>query len=382
MGKEHLKKIIIFLVLIIIGLSSLFFYRMRVMPSQTVPTPYYFAKNYQLDTSEAEKSDILIVGDRMGSELNRYMSLVVDQTAKYFQSPLKIYDWTEKNEGLHRTIHKINSLKKLPPVIIYAGGSSEFVEKKFNIEDKEKIIENFKIFRDDRISSLIITFPFLSKVFYKYFPHIKLDKKTKFLDPFANDSEVLSYIEMTYKLFESEYLNFTKKINNLNTNFLVITPPLNLNTPPKKVCAQSTSATIKELNTRIAGLMKKGQYKLSVNLLQKTGQKAPGNATTYFLLGQSLKNLGLFRDAKVILYKAGAYDCSLWRGNIIFNKVLITESERNGIDVIDFNAIVNDNFGKNILFKDDIYPQAIYYQKLTKKISEKVTKYFNVKDDN
>jgi tetratricopeptide (TPR) repeat protein len=115
-------------------------------------------------------------------------------------------------------------------------------------------------------------------------------------------------------------------------------------------------------------------------MLQKLGQKAIGNAKTYYLLGQSLKQLGLFKDAKVILYKAQAYDCSLWRGNIIFNKVLITEAERNAIDVIDFNAIVNSNFGKNILFEDEIFPQAIYYEELTKEIIKKVKIYFDLKE--
>lgn len=316
----------------------------------------------------------------MGTNLYRYMGLLVDRTTGYFQKPLNVVNWTERNEGLHRSIHKIKSLKTLPPIIIYAGGSSEFVEKKFDIKSKDKILKNFNTFADDRISSLIITFPVLSKFFYEYYPHVELGRHTTFLDPFHNDGEVLSYLEMTYKLYESEFINFMKYIRDKKTNFLIVTPPQNLDIPPKKICSQSTSEEIAVINDKIEQLMRKGKFKQSVNLLQKLGQQTVGNAKTYYLLGQSLKNLGLFKDAKVILYQAQTYDCALWRGNIIFNKIMITEAEKHGVDIIDFNAIVNNNFGKNILFLDELYPQEIYYDTLIKQIYRKVKEYFNIKE--
>ena len=66
----------------------------------------------------------------MGSALQRFLPEMIERLSKDLNEPIKIYNWSKPNEGLHRTISKLKSLKKLPPMVIFHGASQEFFEKK------------------------------------------------------------------------------------------------------------------------------------------------------------------------------------------------------------------------------------------------------------
>ena len=47
----------------------------------------------------------------------------IDYFQNLFKESLKnpplIYNWSEQSEGLHRTLFKLKSLEKIPPIVIY-----------------------------------------------------------------------------------------------------------------------------------------------------------------------------------------------------------------------------------------------------------------------
>ena len=79
----------------------------------------------------------------MGHNLNAYLPSLIKDISSNLAEVIKVFNWSRKNEGMHRTLSKIKSLKNLPEIIIYHGGSEEFFEKTFFIKDKKTILAIF-----------------------------------------------------------------------------------------------------------------------------------------------------------------------------------------------------------------------------------------------
>ena len=110
--------------------------------------PYVLRANYTLEAQKAEKSSILIVGDRLGVKLASFMDTLVEETKENLGEPLRVYNWARKGEGLHRTLAKMKFLKRLPDVIVYHGGSEEFFEQRARTTSYRAILNNYKAHQD------------------------------------------------------------------------------------------------------------------------------------------------------------------------------------------------------------------------------------------
>lgn len=91
-----------------------------------------------------------------------------------------------------------------------------------------------------------------------------------------------------------------------------------------------------------------------------------------------VSDLGDVKTGKNYLYQAAAFDCELWRINPVFNFIMQKKVKKNGLDLIDFDQMVNNFYGKNVLFLDNEYPQDIYYQALAKELTYKIKYIFEL----
>ena len=359
-----MKQVLIVVLTIVVILGASYGKRILDSPVQVKPFPYTFSYIPTQEALEASKASILIVGDRLAGSLEKFLPPIIDKLSENLAEPLSVHDWSENGEGLHRTLMKIKSLPKFPAVVLYLGATQEYHEVRYDPGHRKAIHDNWKRYQDDKISSLIISFPVLSKVLYKPIPYVTMGKMIKPRMIIPEGENFQDFIKTTDQLFKEEFLTLIEFFKENDAQLIVIAPPQNLDIAPRKVCGNSTSHKIQQQNFVYEEAIKKGQLKSAIKGLQELGNITLANAKTWYLLGQALKKSGLYKDAKSILYRAQAFDCGLWRGHMGFNKTLITSSEAHDIEVVDFNRIVNSNYGENILFFDEVTPQNIYYERL------------------
>ncbi len=377
--KKILKKIAIFtIIILLLGIGGIA-YLLSLKPVMISPFSYSVEKINLLGINEAEKADILIVGDRLGANLNNYLDGLKFDLKEEFKRELKIYNWSVDGEGLHRTLHKIKALKKLPPLILYHGGSQEWIEKKFNPNDKERILFNFKMFHDEKIISLIITFPDLSRLFYKPVTHYPLlnlrPSKTSYTDTNFDKKEI------EYLYYQEEMHEFLDYIKQKKSSPILLTTPINILIPPREACSNTSTNMIVEIQQEIEGLITEGNFKMAYSKAIELEKESLSNAKTFFLLGISAKANNDLKVAKDALTRANVYDCFNWRGNSVFNSILKKKAHDFQVEVIDFDLITSNSIlaGEEVFF-DEIYPQNLYYSNLMKDLAIVLKKYLNINE--
>ncbi|RLA64171.1 MAG: hypothetical protein DRQ88_11325 [Epsilonproteobacteria bacterium] len=364
------------LFLIIIAVGGYLTYLYGTKPTSIYPYPYILKSTEIKSLASMETADVLIIGDRMASHLKKINNELVKNASPGFSQDLKILNWGEKNEGLHRTIKKIKALKAVPQLMIYHGASEEFYEKKFYLEENKNLDANLKKYNDPKVLSSIISFPPLSKYFYSYERYILLESKlVKNIVELPVIKKQIQ-LEMGYKIFQGELDELISLSKEKRFKLFLITTPINLSIPPKETCTNSLSNSLAAEHRTLEKMIKAGQTKQAFNELKKIGETIPGNAHNYFLLGLSLKMMGKFQEARAILEQGTAFDCFAWRSNIVFNNIIRNTAYLQKIPLIDFDQIVNEHFGHKQLFEDEIFPLKELYSLLVNKLAPKINIFF------
>jgi hypothetical protein len=339
------------------------------MPTTIYPYPYFVKPIKEKSSADIANANVLILGDRLGQSLNRFIPGITSTLSKNLRSDLKIINISENGMALHRVIAKVRSLEKLPAITMVVGNGQEFLEDRILTSDKLIYDENFNIFKDEKLSSLILSFPILSRFIYK--------KPTKYFQlneeiiPFKKASKArVSQLraEYIYKYYQLQLNELTTLMREKGSTLVFITNPINFEVPPRLTCDNSITNTIMIEQKDIEKLLKKKRSKDALRRLLPLSKNSFGNARTQFLLGKAYFLEGNLKKSKEHFSLASALDCENWRSNPIFNKLLIKHAKKNDLQVINFSQIVNSAFGKNVTFKDDLYPQDLYYQKLSKEI--------------
>jgi hypothetical protein len=376
MAKTIKKILLIFSILLIILIGGLA-YILSDKPTMITPFTYQVSEHVNLGLKQAESADVLIVGDRMGLYLNNFLNPLVENLNKDLKKELKIYNWSREKEGLHRTFYKLKKLKKLPPVIIYQGGSYEWFDKKYDETEKRKILFNFRQFENEKIISSIITFPFLSKLFYKkvkMYPILNLDPKQKVNQSTNFDAKELDFLYYKYEL--NEMVDYIKQNK---SNIILITSPLNLLIPPRETCSESTTNTIVEVQQEIEDQIKNGDYKNAYNSAKLLEKESVANAKTHYLLGITAKYNNEILAARDALLKATLFDCYNWHGNSVYNSIILQTAIDYQTQVIDFEKETSfTNLQDEQVYIDEIFPQNIYYNNLINELTIIVKKYLNI----
>lgn len=378
-----IRNFLIILSLLLASAGGFFYWQYSSKKTLLTPFPYSFNTNAQKsiesELAEAGSAKILIVGDRMGENLKTYTPELLEELGKSFSKPPKIYNWARPHEGLHRTLFKLKSLKKLPSIIIYHGASSELYEQKFDLHDAGAISKNFQTYDDEKMISLIITFPWLSKVLYKKMQYFDLGV-TKEYKNLNDGSSKMTEKEISFKLFDYELRELVDLIKDKKSNLILITTPLNLEIAPKEICAQSTSNTIIEVQQSIESLLKEGNFKTAYPKALELSNETYSNALSFYLLGKASMGLGEIAKAREALQKASVFDCANWRGNAVYNAIMKTEAKKRQIELIDFDQFMASSLSKEGLFIDEYFPQNIFYQSMISELKDSLKKILSVND--
>lgn len=354
-------KLLISIALAIIAIWGLFLWENR--PSRIVPYPYVFDSFVPEGLERAENSDVLLVGGRLTSSLEGALKVSMDQIEKHLAKPLKLYNWAQSGEGLHRALHKMRQLKKYPKVVIFAG-SDELVEKSFELNDHSAIFANFQRLQNEKIGSLIITFPWLSKFLYKSTDLIHFGQKMVKNKQAISDQNIYKVYELSYYLFQQELREMIELSKQKKFSLFLMTSPLNLDVPPQKSCNHSFTTDVVDLVRKIEKLIRNQNVKEAYNLGKKLKLEVQGNAHVHYVFGKAAYFAGKQQEAMENLYLATLYDCVPWRTNHAYNMIIRKMANQYSTPLFDFDDLINSYYGRNILFLDELYPQSIFYRVL------------------
>lgn len=347
-------------------------YRLAISPTQLVPYPYEVQRLDYADQNLAEKTTVLIVGDRMGKALEAYLPQLVDKSSVNLKTPLPIFNWSKEHENLARTLAKLKSLKKIPPVIVYLGASEEGYERRYDPRDLTRILKNFERYEDVKFQSLIMTTPILSRLIYTPIRRTLLGK-----DPIKDSTSYTAegyqlLAELNFKLFTSEVQDLINWAKENKTQLILNTTPINLETLPHQVCENTTTENLKTYQEEIMSRIAKDDLKATLAELKELNQKIIGNALNFHLLGSVYLKMGQLSKAREEYIKAAAYDCSPWRTNPIHNIIIEKAAIQSNVRIVDFDRVVNQNLGQDVTFLSELYPQHIYYQQYVNLLSHKI----------
>jgi hypothetical protein len=367
------KKIFIGLLVLFVAAVGILGWTYSGKKTLITPYPYYFNANASAaldsDLKSAESANILIVGDRMAGPLSNYTKEVSEELGKNFKIPPQIYNWSKPHEGLHRTLFKLKSLKKWPSVIVYLGASSELYEKTFSINDIGALQKNFQIYDDEKMISLIITFPWLSKILYKKMSYIELGPVKEYKNNLGG-SDRMKEKEASFMLFQYELKEMIELVKDKKSSLVLITTPLNLEVPPKEVCSISTSQTVIEVQQEIEALIQQGNYKKAYSDSLALANETYSNAKSFYLLGKSSMSVGDLKLARESLNKATVFDCANWRGNAVFNSIIRSEAKKHQLHLVDFDLMMSSALSGEGLFLDEILPQNLFYQNMVTELKD------------
>lgn len=341
-----------------------------------LPTPYEFSADWMPNSAkqelqEAIKANIMIVGDRMAVTLGAYSDLLSKKLSEKLSSPLKVSTFAQEDWGLHRLLKALKTAPSLPRIIIYHGSSQELVEERFLLEHSEKILNNINSYQNPKMKTALYVSPSLSKVVYEKFDKYKIGSMIKETPEDLNDLLFQTRAEIHYKLYEIEFEELVKLIQEKGGNLIITNTPINLEVKPNKVCANASSNDLAKRLRKIAqDYIDKKDYKEAVNLLKKLNEQNPANSDINYLLGMAHKGNGDMKKAKYFLEMANAYDCQIDRSSIVFNSIVERLAKFYELPFMDFQGLVYNQWNTNVLFQDNLTPQGIYYQLAMEELSK------------
>lgn len=297
----------------------------------------------------------------MGQYLGKFSSTLAETISVNLDKPIRIQTMAKDGHGLHRTLHELKSLTQWPQILIYQGASQEFSEIKFSLEEIKKIRKNFEIYRDDRIETFLILFPWLSRIVYEPINRVVLPAL-----PVLEEMEEKQYVkrlETELLLFEQQLVQLVAMSKDRNTLLILSTTPINLDEPPKIVCEFTTTTDIEAEILGLRDLLKANNPKQAYTKSSKLVTQYSGNAELLFVHGQIAKRLGNTDEAIESLLSATAYDCSPWRVTEVHNSIIRKVARDHQVLLFDFAKLVENEFTSNTTFFDEIHPQNLYYDK-------------------
>lgn len=353
-----------FVFFILILFVAYFYLQYTSNITRIAPYPYIVKVDLK-DAQEASKVNVLLMGDLSIKALKPAIEQALDEIQKNYNIRVTLFDWSNKIDTLSRVRTKIESLKKIPKVIIYHGTTNEMKEQKFLLKNINQLKNDINSFENPKILTALMLFPALSRFIYSN-PSVVLTENVV-IDNYAfEDKDLFLRNEYLYKLYEMELTELSNKVKNDNSVFLNITTPVDLE---KKVlaCQTSTSQTLEDLLLKIKNLLKEGKYKDSLLKLMNIEEKVKTNAEIYYLMGKIQLKMGNFVQAQYSLLKAHSLNCEFITNNPVFAGISKKVAKSLGTPIIDMFSNVNKVIGKDAIFLNG-QAQEIYYMNLVNEI--------------
>lgn len=346
-------------------------------PTQVLPYPYISNINNLTPPNGHESADVLIVGDTMGLALGPYQELLVARASEGLANPIKVVNWAWTNEGLHRTLIKLKSLKTLPKLVIYFGGSDELKETPFVPKAYKLILKNFELYSKPKIATALTLVPPLSRLIYQTHPMKEIAEFEA--AERERDSEIFQKnMEIHFKLFELELEELVKYVRSKGSTLVMMSAPINLEFPPHAVCNNAqTMDTVNFLEQKEAQIKQK-RFKEAYQDLKEVSTSLVGNAQAWYLFGIAAKNLGRREEAIDALKRAQLFDCEPNASGPAFNGIMRKVASQTGTFLIDFELMMQSQFMRNDLFLSERFVQNIYYQALVKDMAKIIRQVFDL----
>lgn len=357
-----MKKVLSGILIVFLGLfltAGYFIWeRYEQNPEQIVPFPYSFQSRAQEIKLDAP---ILITGDRMGSYFGKFSTVLAEKISVNLEKPIRIQTLARPGQALHRTLHELKSLAQWPQILIYQGASEEFSEKKFEMAEIPRIKNNFSRYKDDRIETFLILYPWLSRIVYDPIKRVILSEEVTPVE--YDENNYIKGLEMELLLFEQQLIQLVNMSKDRNTLLILTTTPINLDEPPKGVCDFTSTPDIEAAIEGLRELLKAENLKEAYNQSSKLVVQYSGNAELLYLHGQISKRLGEEEEAINSLLSASAYDCVPWRATEIHNSIIRKVAKDHQVLLFDFSKLVTSEYTSNTTFFDELHPQNLYYDK-------------------
>ncbi len=357
--KKLLKLLLVVITLAFLSVGYLVGVRWMKNPEQIVPYPYDFAA-----TAISIKLDapILIIGDRMGAYFGRFKEELAATISQNLDNVIKVQSLAADGYGLHRTLHQLKSIQQWPQIVIYQGGSEEFSERKFEISENRIISKNFDLYRDDRIHTALILYPWLSRLVYTPTKRTHLPAEP-ILATDIKEREYLARLETELLLFEEQLNQLVAISRDRNALLILTTTPINLDAAPKSVCSFTSNVDLEARTLELKELMKNLNWKRAWQKVSKLTGQYPGNSELFFLQGQIAKNIGKIPEGVNSMLQASSYECASWRMTEVQNSIIRKVANTQQVLLFDFSRMVEKEWATNVTFFDDLHPQNIYYEK-------------------
>lgn len=339
------------------------------------PFPYSFSPPLA-PSPLAQEAQVLIVGDRLGGWFNRHVDSLREKVSEGLAQELKIYNWSARGEGLHRTLEKIRSLEDIPPVVIYHGGSEEFYERRFAPEDVQTVGVNLSRFKERPFSS----FPLLAPLFYSSYAKGQVLGSA----PIAESLEEMGgvdkfhHMEQTYALFSAEWSLILDTLEAQGSRMIAVTTPINILREYRLPCPVGLTQELEGGLDSIEEDIKGGRTKIALEKLPNLITLLPTYARLHYLLGRAHLIQEQYALARESLDKAAIFDCGLWRGSQVFNSIIRKETLERNHYLIDFHGDIHKFLGRGPLFEDDIYPREEFYRALVEALATLVRSSLNL----
>lgn len=326
---------------------------------QVVPYPYEFTQQAPAIKLDAP---ILITGDRMGVYFAKFKEQLALNISVNLANTIKIQSMAQNGNGIHRNLHELRSLAQLPQILIYQGGSEEFREAKFDLSEIKRIKGNFARYKDDRIETALILWPWISRLVYDPIKRVRMGEAPEFLVSLIEE-EYLKRLETELLLYEEHLVQLSTLSKDRSALLILTTTPVNLDIRPKKVCTFTSNMGIEKEIFDLRELLKKDDSKTAYGRSSKLVKQNLGNPNVFYIHGQIARRLGKLEEAKENLRLASAYDCDPWRANELQNAIIRKVAKEQQVLLFDFAQLVEKDFSVNTTFFDELYAQNLYYEK-------------------
>lgn len=362
--KKVLSLLFVVILIALITGGILVYQRYRSNPEQIVPLPYTFES---ASPSLVLDAPILIAGDRMGVYFSKFKEELAATISANLDKAIKIQSVAKEGNALHRSLHELRSLNQWPQILIYHGGSEEFLETKFEISEIKKINTNFRRYADERVETALMLYPELSRFIYEPLQRVKLPPTAVVAETLSEEA-YLRRLETEILLFEQHLKQLAVMSKDRNTLLILTTTPVNLDIPPKRACGFTSTIDIDKEILELRKLLKennpKGAYTRSTKLIEQYA----GNPELMFIHGQIAARLGVMEEAVDSLLKASAYDCEPWRASELQNSIIRKVAKDHQVLLFDFAKLLEKEYPQGTTFFDELHPQNLYYEQGMKQL--------------
>jgi hypothetical protein len=366
--KKTLKIITYTLLGLVVAALGYLGYRFQSNPQTVYPYPYEKIKVSPQEVKEASDADVIVLGDSAGSYLMEYMPRFISETQKKLRKPLVIYDWSRQGENLAHVLAKVKSLKKMPLLFIYHGGLDELSRRRFDRGNVITLFKNIKLTKDENFLTTIYSAPILSRLLYWPMDRVDLGPSAPTYPLDMQSTIVIKYLEALYSVYKWEATELTDFLKLNDAQVWFIPQAYNLTERPVRVCEATINLEVEKALDQANEYIKQKKTKDALKIIKAVLMENKSHSLALHTMGNLLVSQGQYQDAKRAYFQSMIYDCGMTKANPVLLKILMEQFEKKDFKIFDFNRMVTNFVGRNILFEGPRKPQSIYYETLIDKM--------------